>query len=109
MFIHAKTPVDIKLDHLRRRGTVVLVDSVINSGETVVAFVEHVRKLHPLVRVVVVVGVAYDESVSKDSPIEILSRRSGFTVVALRLSENVFTGGGVTDTGNRLFNTTHFQ
>lgn len=37
------------------------------------------------------------------------SKPEDFNLVALRQSENQFTGSRGTDTGNRLFNTTHLS
>ena len=107
MFVHASIPEDIKPHHLKDQSTVVLVDSVVNNGTTVVQFEQHVRKLNPNIRVVVVAGVVQAESVSEGSPICGLARSTKLDIIALRLSENKFTGRGTTDTGNRLFNTTH--
>ncbi|CAZ84860.1 unnamed protein product [Tuber melanosporum] len=106
MFVHAKRPEDIEPNHLRQH-TVVLVDSVVNSGKTVVNFVKHIRSLHATIRIVVVAGVLQAQSVSEGSPAHALARHADFSLVALRLSDNKFTGRGTTDTGNRLFNTTH--
>jgi uracil phosphoribosyltransferase len=83
------------------------VDSVVNSGKTVVQFVEHVRNLHATIRIVVIAGVVQAQSVSRDSPAQVLARQGKLALIALRLSDNKFTGRGTTDTGNRLFNTTH--
>jgi flagellar basal body L-ring protein FlgH len=69
MFVHASCPEDIKPHHLQGQSTVVLVDSVVNNGTTVVQFEQHVRKLNPTIRVVVVAGVVQAESVSEGSPI----------------------------------------
>lgn len=55
--IHANSPQDLTSDHLQRQETIILVDSVINSGKTIVDFVEYVRKLSPAVRNVIVAGV----------------------------------------------------
>jgi uracil phosphoribosyltransferase/phosphoserine phosphatase/adenylate kinase len=107
MFVHANRPEDIKPHHLLRQRNVVLVDSVVNSGKTVVNFVQHVRSLHATIRVVVVAGVAQAQSVSEGSLAQVLARHANLSLVALRLSDNKFTGRGTTDTGNRLFNTTH--
>lgn len=101
MFLHAKGPEDLQSYHLHE--TVVLVDSVVNSGKTIVEFVEHIRKLKPLIRIVVITGVAQIDSV------HVLRRLSPLALVALRLSHNKFTGRGTTDTGNRLFNTTMIE
>ncbi|KAG0636937.1 uracil phosphoribosyltransferase-domain-containing protein [Tuber brumale] len=107
MFVHAKRPEDIEPNHLLRQHTVVLVDSVVNSGTTVVNFVQRIRSLHATIRIVVVAGVVQAQSVSEGSPAHALARHTNFSLVALRLSDNKFTGRGTTDTGNRLFNTTH--
>lgn len=104
-FVHAKDPGDVKPHHLEGMKTVLLVDSVVNSGKSVVEFVEHVLKLQPTIRIVVIAGVVQADSVGEDG---LLTKcLAGHTVVALRLSENKYTGSGGTDTGNRLFNTTH--
>ena len=107
MFVHAGRPDEIGLHHLQGQLTVVLVDSVVNSGKTVVRFVQHVRNLHATIRIVVVAGVTQAQSVSEGSLAQALGRHANLSLVALRLSDNKFTGRGVTDTGNRLFNTTH--
>lgn len=109
MFVHASRPDDIKLHHLQGQHTVVLVDSVVNSGKTVLHFVQHVRNLHPTIRIVVLAGVAQAQSVSGTNLTRALARDPKLSLVALRLSDNKFTGRGTTDTGNRLFNTTHLQ
>jgi uracil phosphoribosyltransferase/adenylate kinase/phosphoserine phosphatase len=107
MFVHAKDPEDIKPHHLQGQSTVVLVDSVVNNGKTVVQFEQHVRRLHASIRIVVIAGVIQAESVAADGLIRGIARSTKLSLIALRLSENKFTGRGTTDTGNRLFNTTH--
>ncbi|TAQ88885.1 hypothetical protein B7494_g2812 [Chlorociboria aeruginascens] len=107
MFVHASRPNDLMLHHLQGQRTVVLVDSVVNSGKTVVQFVEHVRNLHATIRIVVVTGVAQAQSVSSGSLAQALAPNTNCSLIALRLSDNKFTGRGTTDTGHRLFNTTH--
>jgi uracil phosphoribosyltransferase/phosphoserine phosphatase/adenylylsulfate kinase-like enzyme len=106
MFVHAKSPDDIKPEHLRDPGAVLLVDSVVNSGKTIVEFVQAIRNMHATIRIVVVAGVVQAESVSGER-FEALGRYGSVSLIALRLSNNKFTGRGTTDTGNRLFNTTH--
>ncbi|KAH0544338.1 hypothetical protein FGG08_001479 [Glutinoglossum americanum] len=107
MFVHASRPGDIMLHHLQGQHTVVLVDSVVNSGKTVVQFVQHIRNLHATIRIVVIAGVVQAQSVSGGILAQALACHAGLGLVALRLSDNKFTGRGTTDTGNRLFNTTH--
>ena len=53
--------------HIQVQRTVLLVDSVVNSGKTVVQFVQHIRNLHATIRVVVVAGVVQAQSVSGGS------------------------------------------
>jgi len=107
MFVHAKSPEDIEPHHLLQQRTVVLVDSVVNSGKKVANFVQHVCSLHATIRIVVLAGVVQAQSVSEGSLAQTLAHHANFSLVALCLSDNRFTGRGTTDTGNRLFNTTH--
>ncbi len=106
VLIHAHNPNDITLHRLQGQRQVVLVDSVVNSGKTVVEFVQHVRNLNATIPIVVVAGVVQAQSVSGGSLDQTLGH-AGLSVIALRLSDNKFTGRGSTDTGNRLYNTTH--
>ena len=107
MFVHAKRPEDIEPHHLLQQRTVVLVDSVVNSGKTVANFVQHIHNLHATIHIVVVAGVVQAQSVSEGSLAQVLACHANFSLITLRLSDNKFTGRGTTDTGNRLFNTTH--
>lgn len=107
MFVHASDADDVKLHHLQGQLTVILVDSVINTGKTIVEFVQHVRKLHATIRIVVVSGVVQAQCVSEGIFNQTLARHAKLNLIALRLSDTKFTGSGTTDTGNRLFNTTH--
>lgn len=107
MFVHADEQNDLTSEILQDRRTVILVDSVINSGTTICQFVERIRSFQPSVHIVVVAGVVQSKAVCRRNPMSKLGHDARLTVVALRLSENQFTGKGTTDTGNRLFNTVH--
>ncbi len=114
MFVHAGKAEDITLDHLQGQLTIILVDSVINTGTTIVKFVQHVRSLHATIRIVVVAGVVQSECVSGGKISggtlnQALARHANVHLIALRLSDTSFRGSGTTDTGNRLFNTTHLD
>jgi uracil phosphoribosyltransferase len=85
------------------------VDSVVNSGKTVLEFVQRIRNLDATIRIVVIAGVAQAQFVSGDGLAKALALHGKLTLIALRLSENKFTGSGTTDTGNRLFNKTHMS
>lgn len=107
MFVHASCAEDIMPHHLQRQLTVVLVDSVVNSGKTVAQFLQHVRNIHSTIRIVIIAGVVQTQSVSDGLLAQALARNAKVSLIALRFSKNKFTGRGTTDTGNRLFNTTH--
>ncbi|KAI0401088.1 uracil phosphoribosyltransferase-domain-containing protein [Xylaria palmicola] len=109
MFLHAKDPTDVLGRHLDEQDTVIIVDSVVNSGKTVVQFARHIRALKPMVRIVVIAGVVQCGCVEPGGPIDVLDGELDISIIALRLSENKFTGKGTTDTGNRLFNTTSLE
>ena len=107
MFVHATNADDIKLHHLQGQLTIILVDSVVNTGRTIVEFVQHVRELHATISIVVVAGVVQAQCVSGGSLNQTLARYAKLHLITLRLSDTKFTGSGSTDTSNRLFNTTH--
>ena len=109
MFLHAKVSSDIKAKHVQSCNMIVLVDSVINSGKSILEFVQHIRHLHKTIRIVVVAGVIQAQCVSASMIAHELCRFRGLSFIALRLSDNKFTGKGTTDTGNRLFNTVHLD
>lgn len=109
MFVHAKSPEELKCHHLQGKHTIVLVDSVINSGKSVVEFLNHIREMNAEVRVVVISGVTHRQSISQGDLSKALAYDAKFSLITLRLSENKFTGKGTTDTGNRLFNTTELD
>ncbi|KAH6667240.1 hypothetical protein B0J14DRAFT_620121 [Halenospora varia] len=97
MFVHARCPNDIMPHHIQVQRTVVLVESVVYSGKTVVQFVQHIRDLHATIRVVVVAGVVQAQAVSEGSLATQVLAHHTRTEFSFR----------TTDTGNRLFNTTH--
>ena len=107
MFVHASDPENLQPHHLEGQITVILVDSVVNTGKTIVEFVQHVRKLHATIRIVVVAGVVQAQCVTEDGFKQALAPYGKVHLVAHRLSETKFSGSVTTDNGNRLFNTTH--
>ncbi|KAL8688689.1 MAG: hypothetical protein Q9218_005461 [Villophora microphyllina] len=113
MLVHANNPEDVKDHHLEIRGekrsTIILVDSVVNTGKTVLQFVKHIRKFDAAIRIIVVAGVVQADFVSGKRFAEEEARKLDFTLVTLRVSKTKFTGSGNYDTGNRLFNTTHLE
>ncbi len=107
-FVHAQNPIDITAKHLEKNHNVILVDSVINSGQTVVDFVSHIRNEDKKCEknLVIVAGIIQSEMVEDKSRLHQLAQSYPFSLVALRVSETKYKGKGSTDTGNRLFNTT---
>lgn len=105
MFLHAKDPGDLKPEHVDQQHTIVLVDSVINTGKTTLEFLQCIRTLHATIRVVVVAGVVQEKFIVEKK----LDGYANVKLVALRMSENQYKGVGVTDTGHRLFNTTQLE
>ncbi|CZR43649.1 uncharacterized protein FPRO_07434 [Fusarium proliferatum ET1] len=109
MFIHASSVGDVKMHHVQGQSNVILVDSVVNSGKSVIEFIKRVVRLEPNIHITVVAGVVQAEAIAEDHLVAKVMRRHGAGLVALRVSENKFTGTETTDTGNRLFNTTHLD
>lgn len=108
-FHHAKIPNDIRQENLENMVTIILVDSVVNTGNLLLAFVQHIRNLHATIRIVVVAGVIHSPAISTSRVARSLGRFTGLYFVALRFSANQVTATGITDTGNRLFNTVHMD
>ncbi|CAE6537299.1 unnamed protein product [Rhizoctonia solani] len=109
MFVHAKLPSDLKAEYVEGQRTIILVDSVINTGTSIVGFVARIREVDACIRIVVVAGVVQAKSFSRTALARVLTADRNFVIVALRQSDNKFTGKGTTDTGNRLFNTTRLD
>lgn len=112
MFLHAKTPEDVKPYHLSNQRTIILVDSVVNNGKTVLEFRERIRAMNEGrdIHLVVVAGVVQVEATGTGHELgRLLRKDSKFHLLALRMSENKFTGRGGTDTGNRLFGTIRLE
>lgn len=110
MFLHAKQPADLTLEHMDAASTIVLVDGVINNGDSILEFMQHIRRHSPTTPIVVVAGVVQAGAVGPES---LLTRgvwqMKNVEIVALRTSMHKYTGQGKTDTGARLFNTTELE
>ena len=109
-FLHAKPSEDVTLDYLQGISVVLLVDSVTNYGSTMTEFVNHVHALSDdTTRIVMLAGVVQFESMKSLETLKQQLGRRKVSLVALRSSDNKYTGQGGTDTGHRLFNTTHLR
>lgn len=108
MFVHANGPEEVKFHHVEGQSQVLLVDSVINTGESIVKFAQAIRRLHSTIRIIIVAGVVQEQFIDPNSEsYKTLAQDGKINLVALRHSSNKFTGSRNTDTGNHLFNTTH--
>lgn len=110
MFLHAKQPDEVTSEHLEDLSTVVLVDSIINTGKSIVDFVHRLKRMRPNLRIIVLAGTVQNGAISGRKSLTMpLKGYTDVSLIALRLSENRFTGTKSTDTGNRLFNTTQLE
>jgi orotate phosphoribosyltransferase len=108
--LHAKQPEDVIHSYLEGLSTVVLVDAVINTGKSIVEVVHHMERSHPKLRIAIVAGTVQQGAIGDQGTLTTtLSRYEGLSLAVLRVSENGFAGTKGTDTGNRLFNTTHLE
>jgi uracil phosphoribosyltransferase/phosphoserine phosphatase/adenylate kinase len=111
-FVHSKKFGDIDQNHFKGRKTIILVDSVVNSGTSIVEYLVPLREKLPDVKIVVAAGVVQEGAVKvvKEGTLGYHLRKDpNLTLVALRTSLRKFTGKGTTDTGHRLFNTTYLD
>ncbi|KAG7009745.1 hypothetical protein G7Y79_00001g000170 [Physcia stellaris] len=106
-FKHASSPKDIGEIDLDERVTVILVDSVINTGASMIEFLEHIRALSPTIRIVIVANVIQNEFIDEERLLKVPKDLGALSLVALRVSTNKYKGTKDIDTGNRLFNTKH--
>ncbi|KAI6885563.1 hypothetical protein KC360_g2753 [Hortaea werneckii] len=108
VFHHAKEPEEVLKKHLDDMKAVILVDAVINEGRTIAGFVKHIRQIDPNIDIVVMAGVTQRDAVQGRKILtRALSGCGKVTLITLRTSERKYKGQGATDTGDRLFNTTH--
>lgn len=67
-FVHEQAATELMAHHLRRQHAVILVDSVISTGKSIVEFVDHVRGLHPTIHVIVVACVIQAQAIDPECP-----------------------------------------
>ncbi|RDW76545.1 uncharacterized protein DSM5745_06537 [Aspergillus mulundensis] len=68
-FLHAAKPEDVKQHHLEGNSTIILVDSVINNGDTVAKFIQFILTSDTTIRIIVVAGVVQEKAVALGSPL----------------------------------------
>jgi uracil phosphoribosyltransferase len=114
MYHHAKQPEQIGPKHVVGNNTIILADWVINTGQGMIEFVKHIREnINGQVRIVMVAGVVQEQVVGRNGEEGVFAKdlagMGDVTLVTLRVSENKYKGAGGTDTGDRLFNSTHLD
>ena len=109
MLVHAKNAENLKIEHLKGQQTVVLIDSMINEGRSMIEFFDHIRGLNAEIQIVVVSGVTQDQAIKKGKLAQTLASDSNFILISLRVSGDKYKGIDDTDTGHRLFNATAFD
>ncbi|KAI0020955.1 hypothetical protein F4780DRAFT_739575 [Xylariomycetidae sp. FL0641] len=107
MLLQADCPRDVGKHHVQKQHTILLVNSVVHTGSTVVAFVRWIRRLEQTAKILVV--VVQNEAIVKGKYYQKLKHVENITLVALRLSLNKYKREEATDTGNRLFNITQIS
>ena len=105
MFVHASNPNDVKPHHLDGQLRVVLVKPVINTGKCVTEFVQHVRKLHATIQIIVIAGVIQSQCVVRRILEQALADQTRLYLIALYPSENKLSDRDISITDNRLFDT----
>lgn len=117
VFAFAKHPHEIAQRDVAEMANILLVDSVVNTGKSMIEFVRHIRGINSKAKILLVAGVVQAGTIEvsgsriteRASLREKLGCHGDVGIVALRVSENKYTGVRGTDTGNRLFNTTHWD
>lgn len=82
---------------------------MVNTGKSVLEFVQHVRKIDANLKIVLVAGVVQDQCIAGAKLGGLLADCPDLHLIALRTSRNKYTGTKGVDTGNRLFNTTYLD
>lgn len=117
VFAFAEHPHEIAQRDVAEMANILLVDSVVNTGKSMIEFVRHIRGMNSKAKILLVAGVVQAGTIEvsgsriteRASLREKLGCHGDVGIVALRVSENKYTGVRGTDTGNRLFNTTHWD
>jgi phosphoserine phosphatase/uracil phosphoribosyltransferase len=115
-FIYSKNRTDIDRSLLAAADSVILVDSVVNSGHSMKEYLDDVSAFlakqdlkgqRGLCEIAMVAGVVQENAMKMlQASCEGHEETASFNLITLRTSANQYTGKGGTDTGHRLFNTT---
>ena len=96
IYLLSNSPEDIKDTNISGKD-VVIIDSVINSGKTISAFLDIAKPANSLSVISIVMQCNFKVVADNEYP--------DVKFIVSRTSENYYIGAGQTDTGNRLFGT----
>ena len=90
---------ELKMLYFLKDKIVIIVDSVINTGNTMIPVIQQISNYNPKKIIVTCQVMPFDTA-------EMLEKRfPDVSFYIFRLSDNKYVGKGITDTGNRLFGT----
>lgn len=95
-YLLSQSPDDIDLNFIRDRD-VIIVDSVINTGTTIMRYISNINEARSLSVMSIVLQNDFAKFAEKEYKF--------VDFIVSRISDNSFVGKGKTDTGNRLFGT----
>lgn len=95
VYLLSNTVNDVDLVYIRNRD-IVIVDSVINSGKTIIKYIDYFKDAKSISCISIVMQSRFTDIAKKYSDILFLTSR---------VSDNYYIGAGAIDTGNRLFGT----
>lgn len=96
VYLLSNSPDDVAAEYMTGRD-VVIVDSVINSGKTLINYLSVVKGMNSVTVICLVMQEKFKPVIQTDYP--------NVNFIVSRVSQNSYVGAGKTDTGNRLFGT----
>lgn len=85
MFNYATLPEDLTFKDVADLSTIVLVDAVITADSSIVAFIQHIRRMNKKVRIVVLASVVQEQCIADGGLLKNAAARDSIGVVALKL------------------------
>ncbi|KEF62864.1 uncharacterized protein A1O9_00837 [Exophiala aquamarina CBS 119918] len=78
---------EIRIEHVDSKSVIILVDSVINTGQMVVDFIRRLTRLNAALRIVIIAAVVQDEEIAN---IEALKNTIQRQQVGLRTKQQIY-------------------
>ncbi|KAJ4229019.1 hypothetical protein NW759_003740 [Fusarium solani] len=88
MLIFTASTSDIADHDVHYKYTVILVDSSINSGQTMIRFIKHIRNCNPRTRIVVMTGAVQAKAIGRTGALRSAMQHSHSSLVALTVLED---------------------